>query len=79
VSQQLHKGRQADAQAEHFCGEGMSKPVRGYTLRASGSLSRMDDGIAVNGLCALISIDLYAIRMRSPKLATERAAAFAKS
>jgi hypothetical protein len=46
VSQQLHEGRQADAQAQHFCGEGMSKAMRDHTLRASGPLARMDGGVA---------------------------------
>jgi hypothetical protein len=46
VPQQLHEGRQADAQAEHFCGKCMSKAVRGNTLRASGTLARMNGGIA---------------------------------
>ena len=46
VSQQLHEGRQADAQAQHFCGEGMPKAVRDDTLRAPGSLAGVDSGIA---------------------------------
>jgi hypothetical protein len=41
VPQQLHESRKTDPQAEHFCGEGMTKLVAGYRRGASGSLGSL--------------------------------------